>query len=120
MSIFDAVMGAVEQHSEVSQQQHANLVQTAMDMFANHEGFSSLLNNAQSQGLGGTVQSWIGRGANQPIAPQQVQGLIGQDRLQQIADRVGIPPAVASVALSHILPALVDKLTPEGKLPQAA
>lgn len=120
MSIFDAVMGAVEQHSEVSQQQHASLVQTAMDMFANHEGFSGLLNNAQSQGLGGVVQSWIGRGANQPIAPQQVQGLIGQDRLQDIANRVGIPPAIASVALSHILPALVDKLTPEGKLPQAA
>ena len=120
MSIFDAVMGAVEQHSEVSQQQHASLVQTAMDMFANHEGFSGLLNNAQSQGLGGVVQSWIGRGANQPIAPQQVQGLIGQDRLQQIATRVGIPPAIASVALSRILPTLVDKLTPEGKLPQAA
>ena len=120
MSIFDAVMGAVEQHSEVSQQQHASLVQTALDMFANREGLSGLVNNAQSQGLGGVVQSWIGSGANQPIAPQQVQGLIGQDRLQQIATRVGIPPAIASIALSHILPSLVDKLTPEGKLPQAA
>jgi uncharacterized protein YidB (DUF937 family) len=120
MSIFDAVMGAVEQHSEVSQQQHANLVQTAMDMFANHAGLSALIHNAQSQGLSATVQSWIGKGANQPIAPHQVQGLVGQDRLEQIADRVGISPAVASVAVSHILPALVDKLTPEGKLPQAA
>ena len=120
MSIFDAVMGAVEQHSEVNQQQHASLVQTAMDRFANREGLSGLVNNAQAQGLGGVVQSWIGSGANQPIAPQQVQGLIGQDRLQQIASRVGIPPAIASVALSRILPTLVDKLTPEGKLPQAA
>jgi len=120
MSIFDAVMGAVEQHSEVNQQQHASLVQTAMDIFANHAGFSELLSNAQSHGLAGIVQSWIGRGANQPIAPQQVQGLVGQDRLQEIANRVGIPPAIASVALSRILPSLVDKLTPEGKLPQAA
>jgi len=120
MSIFDAVMGAVEQHSEVNQQQHASLVQTAMDMFANHVGFSELLNNAQSQGLGGVVQSWIGSGANQPIAPHQVTGLVRQDRLQQIANRVGIPPAIASFALSHILPSLVDKLTPDGKLPQAA
>lgn len=120
MSIFDSLMGAVEQHSEVNQQQHADLVQTAMDMFGNHAGLSGLLNNAQSQGLGGIVQSWIGRGANQPIAPQQIEGLIGQDQLQQIASRVGIPPAIASIALARILPTLLDKVTPEGKLPQAA
>lgn len=120
MSIFESVMGAVEQHSEVNQQQHATLVQTAMDMFANHEGLSGLVNNSKSQGLGGVVQSWIGSGANQPIAPQQVQELVGQDRLQQIASRVGIPPAIASIALSRILPSLVDRLTPEGKVPQAA
>jgi uncharacterized protein YidB (DUF937 family) len=120
MSIFDTVMGAVEQHSEMNQQQHSNLVQTAMEMFGNHAGIYGLLNNAQSQGLGGLVQSWIGTGANQSIAPQQVQGLVGQDRLNEIAKRVGIPPAIASVALSRILPTLVDKLTPQGKLPQAA
>jgi len=120
MSIFDAEMGAVEQHSEVNQQQHASLVQTAMEMFGNHNGFSGLLNNAQSQGLGGVVQSWIGTGANHSIAPQQVQGLLGQDRLNQIASRVGLPPAIASIALCRILPTLIDKLTPEGKLPQAA
>jgi hypothetical protein len=49
MSIFEAVMGAVEQHSEVNQQQHANLVQTAMDMFASHAGLSGLVHNARSQ-----------------------------------------------------------------------
>ena len=115
MSIFDTVLGAVEQHSEVNEQQHASLVQSAMEMFGNHAGLSGLLNNAQSQGLGGIVQSWIGRGANQPIAPQQVQGLVGQDRLQQIASRVGIPPAIASIALSRILPTLVDKSSDAGR-----
>jgi uncharacterized protein YidB (DUF937 family) len=120
MSIFDTVMGAVEQHSEVNQQQHSSLVQTAMEMFGNHGGLSGLVNNAQSQGLGGIVQSWIGTGANQSIAPNQVEGLVGQDRLQQFATRAGIPAGIASAALSRILPVIVDKLTPQGKLPQAA
>jgi uncharacterized protein YidB (DUF937 family) len=120
MSIFDTVMGAVEQHAGVNQQQHSNLVQTAMEMFGNHAGLSGLVNNAQSQGLGGIVQSWIGTGSNQSIAPNQVEGLLGQDRLQQFATRAGIPAGIASAALTRILPVIMDKLTPQGKLPQAA
>ena len=120
MSLLDTVISAAEQHSDVNQQQHSNLVQAAMQMFGNHAGLSDLLNNAESQGIGSTIQSWIGTGSNQPIAPQQVQGLLGQDRLNEIASRAGIPPVIASIALSRILPVLVDKLTPQGKLPQAA
>jgi len=79
-----------------------------------------LVNNAESQGLGSVVSSWIGTGSNQPIAPDQVTGLLGQVQLQEIANRVGIPPAIASAALAHILPMIVDKVTPDGHLPQAA
>ena len=62
MSIFDTVMGAVQQHSDVNQEQHSNLVQTALQMFGNHAGLSGLINNAQSQGLGQIVQSWVSTG----------------------------------------------------------
>ena len=120
MSILDSIMGAVEQHHELNQQQHSNLVQTAMQMFGNHADLKNLMNNADSQGIGHIFQSWVSTGTNQPIAPQQVQGLIGQDRVNQLAARVGVSPAVASAALSRILPIVVDKLTPQGKLPQAA
>jgi uncharacterized protein YidB (DUF937 family) len=120
MSILDTVLAAAEQHSDVNQQQHTSLVQSAMQMFGNHAGLSGLLQNAESQGMGHIVQSWIGSGANQSIAPQQVQGLLGEDRLNQLASRAGIPPAIASAALSRILPVLVDHLTPNGRLPQAA
>lgn len=120
MSIFDTVIAAAEQHVETNQQQHSTLVQTAFEMLGNHAGLSGLLNNAQSQGIGNIVQSWIGTGTNQPVAPQQVEALLGQDRLNQIASRAGISPAIASAALSTILPVLVDRLTPHGKLPQAA
>ena len=120
MSILDSLITEAEQHAEVNQQQHSTLVNSAVEMFGNHAGLSGLLNNAQSQGLGNIVESWIGTGANQSITPQQVQGLVGQDRLNQIATHAGIPPMIASAALSRILPLLVDRLTPQGKLPQAA
>jgi uncharacterized protein YidB (DUF937 family) len=120
MGLMDMISGAVERHPEVNQEQHASLLQTAMQMFGNHGGISGLLNNARSQGLGETVQSWIGTGANQSVSAEQVENLIGQDRINQLAGRVGISPETARAALARILPVIVDKATPQGTLPKAA
>lgn len=122
MSILDGIMSALagQQHPEMNQQQHSNLVQTALEMFGNHAGLSGLLSSAESHGLGSVVQSWIGNGPNQGIAPQNLEGLLGQDRISQFANRAGIPSGIASVALARILPTVIDKITPNGKLPQAA
>jgi len=120
MGLMDMITGAAERHPEVNQERHATLLQTAMQMFGNHGGISGLLSNARSQGLEGAVQSWIGTGANHSVSAEQVEDLIGQDRLNQLASRVGISPETAKAALSRVLPMIVDKSTPEGKLPQAA
>ena len=120
MGLLDTIAGMVDRHPETNDQQHSNLMQTALEMFGNHAGLSQLLGNAQSQGLGHIVQSWIGNGANESVAPGQVQGIVGQDRLNEFAQRSGVPPAIASAALARILPALIDKVTPQGKLPEAA
>ena len=121
MGLLDNIMSAAGgQHPEVNPQQHASLLETVTQMFGNHAGLSGLANNAESAGLGSIVSSWIGTGANQPIAPDQLTNLLGQERVQEIANRVGISPAIASAALSHIVPMIVDKLTPNGHIPQAA
>ena len=120
MSILDMIMGAAEQHPEVNAEQHASLVQKVMQMVGSQAGMTGLLQNAQSQGLGNVVQSWIGNGSNQPIDPNQVQGLLGEDRINQLASRIGVSPAIASAAISRVLPVVIDKLTPQGKLSQAA
>jgi uncharacterized protein YidB (DUF937 family) len=120
MGILDSLANMAERHPATSDQQHASLIQAAMQMFGNRAGISDLVNNANSQGLGHIVQSWIGTGSNQPIGPGQLQGLLGQDRLNELASRAGVPPAIASAALARILPAVVDKITPHGKVPEAA
>ena len=120
MSILDTIMGATERHPELSGEQHSSLVQSVMQMVGSRAGVANLLQNGQSQGLGVVVQSWIGNGENQPIDAMQAQGLLGQDRVQQLASRAGVSPMIAGAALSRILPVVVDKLTPHGKLPQAA
>lgn len=120
MGIFDTIMSSVDQHPDLSRDQHSSLVRNAMAMFGNQGGISSLQQNAESQGLGHIVQSWIGNGANQPIDESQVQGLVGRDRINELASRTGVSHGLASSALSLILPVIVDKLTPLGRLSQAA
>jgi len=116
MGLFDTIMSAVEQHPDVNQEQHTNLIQTAMQTFSNRNAISGLMASADSQGLGHIVQSWVSNTPNQAIGPEQLQSIIGQDKINEIASRVGIPPAIASVALLKVLPVVVDRLTSEGRL----
>ena len=120
MGILDTLSKVVERHPEMSAEQHNTLLQSALEMLGNSGGLSNLVSNADSQGLGHIVGSWIGTGSNASVSADQVQRLVGQDRISQFANRAGISSAVAGAALAHILPALVDRLTPHGKLPQAA
>jgi uncharacterized protein YidB (DUF937 family) len=120
VNILDAVSKFVERHPDVSEEQHNMLLQSAMEMFGNSGGLSTLLSNAGSQRLSNIVGSWIGTGPNQAVSADQVQQLVGEDRISQFASRAGVPSGVAGAALARILPVLVDKLTPHGRLPQAA
>ncbi len=53
-----------------------------------------------------------------PVAPSQVEQVLGADVLGQFAARAGVPPEQSSSSLAAVLPTLVDHLTPNGQLPQ--
>ena len=81
-------------------------------------GLNGLLGQFQSGGLANIFQSWVSTGQNLPISPQQIQNVLGSDAVQQLAAKAGINPQDAAAHLSNLLPALVDKLTPNGQVPQ--
>ena len=81
-------------------------------------GLSGLLEMFQSKGLGDIVQSWIGTGPNKKISAGQVKKGLGPDLLAQIAGSVGLSKGAASGQLAKYLPKIIDKLTPQGKIPQ--
>jgi len=81
-------------------------------------GFAGIIEAFQQKGLGGIVASWISTGENQPITPAQIQQGLGNQTLQQLATKAGISPDQAKSYLSELLPQLVDKLTPGGKVPE--
>ena len=82
-----------------------------------HGGVQGIVAQLEKQGLGPTVQSWVGTGANQPISPDQVHQAFGGGTLAQLAAKAGINPQELAQKLSQVLPTAIDKLTPEGKIP---
>ena len=44
--------------------------------------------------------------------------MLGCEQVKQLAAKAGISPETAGAALSQLLPTLVDKLTPNGQIPQ--
>src|SRR5215472_3189564 len=80
-------------------------------------GLSGLLENFQEKGLGGLMSSWIGTGQNLPISADQIQHVLGSDQVKELAAKAGISPDLASSSLATMLPSLIDKLTPNGQMP---
>jgi len=80
-------------------------------------GMHDVLDKLHLGGLGDKVQSWVGMGKNLPISGDQISSVLGNDTVKSIAAKVGIPTDKVASALAHLLPAAVDKATPDGKLP---
>ena len=80
-------------------------------------GLGGLVDKLQKGGLGNLVNSWIGPGQNQPVSPNQLGPALGPDIIKTLAQRSGLSEEELTRQLSQVLPGLVDKLTPNGRLP---
>ncbi len=74
-------------------------------------GMDGILNQLKQNGLGQQVESWVKPGENQGISPDQVQQGFGSGLLENIAQRAGISPAVASGVIAVVLPLVVSHMS---------
>jgi uncharacterized protein YidB (DUF937 family) len=82
-------------------------------------GLGDMLEQFQSAGKGDAVNSWIGPGQNQPIAPHELSQVLSPEQIEFLTQRSGLPREELLAGLSEQLPQLVDRLTPGGCLPTA-
>jgi uncharacterized protein YidB (DUF937 family) len=80
-------------------------------------GLGALLTQLQQAGFGEQAQSWVGHGQNLPIPADAMGKVFGSGGLAEIARQAGVSEADASRGLSQLLPAVVDQVTPDGRLP---
>ena len=98
---------------------HGALTDAAMQVFGHHQGLSGLAQGFESAGLGHIFGSWVGTGANQPVSGDQVQSALGQNKIEEFAQRAGVSSGMAPQLLATVLPMLVDRMTPGGRMPNS-
>jgi uncharacterized protein YidB (DUF937 family) len=83
-------------------------------------GLGGMMEQFQRGGLGDVMGSWIGNGQNMPISPDQLGGVLGNDKIAGMASQMGMNQGDLLSQLSQMLPQVVDKMTPGGQIPQQA
>ncbi|GAA3147410.1 YidB family protein [Streptomyces rectiviolaceus] len=63
------------------------------------------------------LDSWVGKGDNQPLSPDQVKQAVPDETLDKVATDAGVSRDEAADQIAQQLPQAVDKLTPEGQVP---
>ena len=113
MGMLDSVLGTL------GGQGHTSMISVVTGLITNPNGggLAGLLRQFQAGGLGHVADSWVGTGKNLPIFAEQIQSVLGSAQIQQMAAKAGISPEILSGQLANLLPQLVDKATPDGKLP---
>jgi len=81
------------------------------------DGLGGLIEQFQKKGLGDVVDSWVNRGTNKGVAPDQVSVALGGDVVNELSRRTGLSRDQVVAELARMLPNVVDKLTPDGRLP---
>ena len=95
-----------------------DLMGGVMGMIESAGGLPALLQKLKDSGLEDQVASWIGAGENKAVSGDQIKEALGEENLQQVAQQAGLEPEHASTGLAQLLPQLIDKLTPNGQVPQ--
>ena len=83
-------------------------------------GLNAIVAKLQQSGFGDQVKSWLGNGQNLPITAEQLQQVLGNDTVRQLAARYNIPVDQISQILAQQLPKAVDHASPNGTLPHTA
>ncbi len=115
MGLFEELKGMIFGEGEKNK-----LLESIMGLINNPQtgGLSGLAQMFKDKGLGDAMSSWISTGKNQPVSEDQIKQALGDDQIQRISENAGISREDASKGLASWLPEIIDKLTPDGQVPE--
>ena len=124
MSLFDSLLGQVAgalSSGNGQGGQAGGVVAIVAQLLTDPQrgGLQGLVQAFEQQGLGQVVASWVGTGQNLPVSGEQLASVLGNDKLQGLAQQFGLNPQELTGQLAQWLPQAVDHLTPQGQLPAA-
>jgi uncharacterized protein YidB (DUF937 family) len=114
MGLLDSVLGSLSGNGGGNNA----LLDGVMDIVNQNGGIGGLAEKFQQGGMGDLMKSWISTGENLPISADQISGVLGNEKVAEIAQKFGLNGDQLSGQLAEYLPQVIDKLTPNGQVPQ--
>ena len=93
------------------------LVLMALQLLQQNGGLQGVLAKFQQAGYGAQADSWVSTGQNQPINADVLSQVLDHGQLGQIAQQLGMSHGDAAGGLASLLPQMIDKMTPQGQVP---
>jgi uncharacterized protein YidB (DUF937 family) len=82
-------------------------------------GLGDLLDQFRGAGKGDAAKSWVGTDQNHPISPNDLSQVLTPEQIEFLTQRTGLSREELLSGLSEHLPDVVNRLTPDGRLPTA-
>ena len=93
-------------------------VASMQKLFTSNGGLEGMTSKLTQSGLGKQVESWIGKGQNQPVSGKQVQQAMDPKDVHQVAKNAGMSDEEACDHIAKAMPEMVNQATPQGQIPK--
>lgn len=118
MSLFDSIISETGQRFGLGNKA-GNLLAALLGLMSDKSrgglnGFLDLFRNAD---LGDLASSWVNTGSNTLLSDEQTESALGSSVISQMATQAGTDRSTATSALSYLIPNVIDRLTPDGVVP---
>lgn len=119
MSLFDSIISTAGEKFGLGDKS-GTLLSALLSLMTDQKtgGFAGFLDRFSQAGLGDTVATWIGSGANSDLSDEQVESALGSETITDLANQADVNASTAKSALAYMIPQVVDKLTPDGEVPE--
>ena len=78
---------------------------------------NDLVDRFKASGRGDIADSWVSDKANMPLGVDALEAALGNETLAELAHKTGLPRAELLLRLNVALPDVVNRFTPNGRLP---
>jgi uncharacterized protein YidB (DUF937 family) len=107
MGFLDAIEGLAKEQAGGTNVKVAGGLLEALEQHPG--GLGGVLSSFQNNGMGGEVQQWATQGEQAQATPN------GTGLIDRVAEKAGVSPEVAKVALATILPIVLAHMTRGGQ-----
>ena len=83
-------------------------------------GMMDLVRQFKGAGKAETVDSWVAKGPNEPVSPDDLSKVLSEEQIAFLMQRTGMSREELLAGLSERLPQVMDQLTPDGRMPTDA